>query len=56
MMAASISVFTNSARWNKFHLRRAVEISHYDIIKDINWYVRRGGGFSGVFDILPLDR
>jgi len=24
-------------------LRRAVEISHYDLIKDINWYTRRGG-------------
>jgi len=27
-------------------LRRAVEISHYDIIKDINWYQRRGGSNS----------
>ena len=26
-----------------FDLRRAVEISHYDFIKDINWYIRRGG-------------
>ena len=26
-----------------FDLRRAVEISHYELIKDINWYVRRGG-------------
>ena len=26
-----------------FDLRRAVEISHYDLIKDINWYNRRGG-------------
>ena len=26
-----------------FDLRRAVEISHYDLIKDINWYTRRGG-------------
>ena len=26
-----------------YDLRRAVEISHYDIIKDINWYTRRGG-------------
>ena len=26
-----------------YDLRRAVEISHYEIIKDINWYVRRGG-------------
>lgn len=38
----------------QFDLRRAVEISHYDIIKDVNWYVRRGGGFSGVANrILP---
>ena len=28
---------------DQFDLRRAVEISHYDFIKDINWYVRRGG-------------
>ena len=28
---------------DNFDLRRAVEISHYEIIKDINWYVRRGG-------------
>ena len=26
-----------------YDLRRAVELSHYEIIKDINWYVRRGG-------------
>ena len=26
-----------------YDLRRAVEISHYDVIKDINWYTRRGG-------------
>jgi leucyl-tRNA synthetase len=26
-----------------FDLRRAVEISHYELIKDINWYTRRGG-------------
>jgi leucyl-tRNA synthetase len=26
-----------------YDLRRAVEISHYEIIKDINWYTRRGG-------------
>ena len=24
-------------------LRRAVEISHYDLVKDLNWYTRRGG-------------
>ena len=28
---------------DNFDLRRAVEISHYELIKDINWYVRRGG-------------
>ena len=28
---------------DSFDLRRAVEISHYDLIKDINWYTRRGG-------------
>jgi leucyl-tRNA synthetase len=28
---------------DEYDLRRAVEISHYDIIKDINWYTRRGG-------------
>ena len=27
-----------------YDLRRAVECSHYDMVKDINWYVRRGGG------------
>ena len=26
-----------------YDLRRAVEISHYEVIKDINWYIRRGG-------------
>jgi len=26
-----------------YDLRRAVEISHYDLPKDINWYRRRGG-------------
>ena len=29
---------------DRFDLRRAVECSHYDMVKDINWYVRRGGG------------
>ena len=24
-------------------LRRAVEISHYELVKDLNWYTRRGG-------------
>jgi leucyl-tRNA synthetase len=28
---------------DQFDLRRAVEISHYELIKDINWYTRRGG-------------
>lgn len=28
---------------DSYDLRRAVEISHYDIPKDINWYKRRGG-------------
>ena len=28
---------------DNFDLRRAVEISHYEFIKDINWYTRRGG-------------
>jgi leucyl-tRNA synthetase len=31
-----------------YDLRRAVELSHYEVIKDINWYVRRGGGHSAV--------
>ncbi|MCH1540448.1 MAG: leucine--tRNA ligase [Candidatus Poseidonia sp.] len=26
-----------------YDLRGAVELSHYEIIKDINWYLRRGG-------------
>lgn len=28
---------------NAADLRKAVEISHYELVKDINWYVRRGG-------------
>lgn len=28
---------------DEYDLRRAVEISHYEIPKDINWYTRRGG-------------
>mgnify|MGYP002870606847 CR=1 FL=1 len=28
---------------NTYELRRAVEISHYELIKDVNWYTRRGG-------------
>ena len=31
------------AAMDTYDLRRAVELSHYEIIKDINWYVRRGG-------------
>lgn len=26
-----------------YDLRRAIEISHYEIVKDVNWYIRRGG-------------
>ncbi len=28
---------------DNYDLRRAVEISHFDLIKDLNWYLRRGG-------------
>ena len=28
---------------SSYDLRRAVEISHYELIKDVNWYIRRGG-------------
>jgi leucyl-tRNA synthetase len=43
------------AAMEAYDLRRAVEISHYDIIKDINWYVRRGGGCRSIADwMLPL--
>ena len=31
-----------------YDLRRAVEISHYELIKDVNWYTRRGGNNSTV--------
>jgi leucyl-tRNA synthetase len=27
-----------------YDLRRAVEISHYDLVKDLNWYLRRAEG------------
>ena len=38
-----------------YDLRRAVELSHYDVIKDINWYVRRAGGNPAVAERwLPL--
>ena len=33
---------------DRYDLRRAVECSHYDMVKDINWYVRRGGGNAEV--------
>ena len=38
-----------------YDLRRAVELSHYDVIKDVNWYVRRGGGNLAVAQrLLPV--
>jgi len=40
---------------DEYDLRRAVEISHYEVIKDINWYVRRGGGHRAVAEsMLPV--
>ena len=33
---------------DSYDLRRAVEISHYELIKDINWYTRRGGNNSDI--------
>ena len=43
------------AAMDTYDLRRAVEISHFDVIKDINWYVRRGGGCRQVAEaILPV--
>ncbi len=33
---------------SNYDLRRAVEISHYELIKDINWYTRRGGNNAKV--------
>ncbi|MEC7229115.1 MAG: class I tRNA ligase family protein, partial [Candidatus Thermoplasmatota archaeon] len=33
---------------DNYDLRRAVEISHYELIKDINWYTRRGGNNSNI--------
>ncbi len=32
-----------SEAMDSYDLRRAVEISHYELIKDVNWYSRRGG-------------
>ena len=44
-----------NAAMEAYDLRRAVEISHFDVIKDINWYVRRGGGCRQVAEhILPV--
>ena len=37
----------NEAMTN-YDLHRAVEISHYELIKDINWYTRRGGNNAKV--------
>ena len=31
------------AAMDTYDLRRAVEISHYELLKDVNWYTRRGG-------------
>ena len=31
------------AAMDTYDLRRAVEISHYELVKDVNWYTRRGG-------------
>jgi len=43
------------AAMDGYDLRRAVEISHYDVIKDINWYRRRGGGNRAVAErMLPV--
>lgn len=43
------------AAMDTYDLRRAVEISHYDVIKDINWYRRRGGGNRAVAErMLPV--
>ena len=33
---------------SNYDLRRAVEISHYELIKDVNWYTRRGGDNVGI--------
>jgi leucyl-tRNA synthetase len=31
------------AAMDNYDLRRAVELSHYEMVKDVNWYTRRGG-------------
>ena len=33
---------------DEYDLRRAVELSHYELPKDINWYVRRGGNNASI--------
>ena len=37
-----------SEAMDSYDLRRAVEISHYELIKDVNWYSRRGGNNAAV--------
>ena len=37
-----------SQAMDSYDLRRAVEISHYELIKDVNWYSRRGGNNSAI--------
>ncbi len=37
-----------SEAMDSYDLRRAVEISHYELIKDVNWYVRRGGNNAAI--------
>jgi len=42
------------AAMDGYDLRRAVELSHFEVIKDINWYIRRGGNNRSVAHaILP---
>lgn len=40
------------AAMDDYDLRRAVELSHYELIKDINWYVRRGGGSRTLAELM----
>ena len=43
------------AAMDEYDLRRAVEITHYDLIKDLNWYQRRGGASRQVAkQLLPV--
>ena len=37
-----------SEAMDSYDLRRAVEISHYELIKDVNWYARRGGNNAAI--------